>query len=110
MSGKDYRTTYLLAMQDQAPTMLSDLQRDGTLYEHARQKAIEASRQHDEIVAQMMAEEGGASPDQVGRAQEIVLADLLQFPEEERPIGTRPKPPVPLWPRGPTTTDPDYST
>lgn len=102
--SKDYRTTYLLALQDQAPTMLRDLQKAGTLHQHTRERAIEASRQHDEIVARMVAEEGGPSPDQDARAREIVLADLLQFPKEERPIGTRPKPPVPLRRNDPTET------
>lgn len=87
--------------------MLRDLQRAGTLQEHARAKAIEASQQHDEIVARMAAEEGGWSPDQDARVTEIVLAELLQFPKEERPVGLRRKQPIPLRPSDPITTSAD---
>jgi hypothetical protein len=84
----NFRELYLLAMQDQAPRMLRDLQRSGRLNGHLHEKSAEANR----LLAEILLGKDNPSVAEKREAEEIVRAALIEFPEANQESWSREPP------------------
>ena len=82
----DFKTPYLLAMQDQAPKMFNELRKTGALSGFVAAKSAEAHKMLDEATADLPKTPSGAvaSPQLAREAEEKVLSTLIEFPSEGR--------------------------
>lgn len=82
----EFKIPYLLAMQEQAPKMMAQLQRHGRLEQHLQQKTSEAHAMFEDLLKQHK----DPSLAQRREAEEIVRSTLIEFPLEHAPENPEP--------------------
>jgi hypothetical protein len=88
----EFETPYLMAMRQQTPRMFMELRRSGKLDQHLQEKSVEAHSLLRELLANKPRDSHGwPAPADEREAEEIVRAQLLEFPPEGKP--ERPEPP-----------------
>lgn len=76
----EFKLPYLQAMRQQAPKMFNRLNREGTLDQHAQDKAIEAHRLYQDLT------KGAQKEPEAREAFEQVMAQMLEFPPEPKTL------------------------
>jgi len=80
----EFKTPYLLAMRDRAPKMFKELRATGRLEQHLALKAREAKAMFEDLTKDAPKEPGGyPRQPQAREAEEQVLANLIEFPQDE---------------------------
>ena len=82
----EFKGPYLFAMRERAPKMFKELCRSGRLDEHLQEKSVEAHELLDQLLASEPKGVDGLPKDlqALRLAEEIVLAQMLDFPASER--------------------------
>ena len=83
----EFKEAYVLAMRDQAPRMLRELNKTGALQALLNAKAKEAQAMFDELTARLPKLPNGVVRDPAARqeAERQVLAALIEFPNRTQP-------------------------
>ncbi|WP_298725738.1 hypothetical protein [uncultured Ferrovibrio sp.] len=83
----EFKIAYLEAMRRQAPKMFNQLQRSGQLDAHVQAKSAEAHRMLNEMLSNEPKLPSGLPKnlEALHRAEEIVMATLIEFPSDETP-------------------------
>ena len=88
----DFKSPYLHAMREKAPRQFNQLVRSGRMDEHLQAKSKEAHQLLEQILAGEKKEPNGvvSNPAAQHRAEEEVLAQMLQWEEEKKPERAEP--------------------
>jgi hypothetical protein len=82
--GMDFLEPYLLAMQEQAPAMMRELQAAGKLDDHLKAKVVEAHRMYEDLTKGAPKYPNGLVKEPENReAQDQVRGALIEFPNPE---------------------------
>ena len=86
-----FRVPFLLAMQEQAPAEMRQLQKEGKLEQFVNQKCAEAKTLYDQLTARAPKGKDGRPTMQADQeAKEIVRAMLIEFPQPPDPAMAEP--------------------
>ena len=100
----EFSVMYIKAMREQAPRMFNQLVRAGKMNSFAKAKSKEANELKAELLASRPKDsEGRYSLSDEHRAEEIVRAQLIEFPQEKKPDRLEPPEDLPQHDRMPVS-------
>lgn len=101
----EFQEPYLLAMREQVPKMFMELRRSGRLPLHLAEKTKAAYA----LLRQILADHPNPGPAERQRAEEMVRAQLIEFPSETSEESLR-EPPEDLGENGSGRKPGEYQT